>query len=137
MRAPEKYLIIEECEHGRLYKIKSRNLSLGVYDENAKGFIGIRTKFGSRFLFTEYHYDTGAPFGTAWPIEALDLVPSEIKIEERGPTIDQTTGREVAWTKESKWFFKDNNKSSDKIRPTSIENKPLFDWLDEKAKINN
>jgi len=54
---------MDQCIKGRLYRIGCRNLSLGVYDGN-EGFIGIRHKFNSRFLFTEYHFDQGAPYGT-------------------------------------------------------------------------
>lgn len=52
-----------ECVKGRVYEIRCRNLLFGVYDGEG-GFIGIRTKFGSRYLFTEYHWDKGPPFGT-------------------------------------------------------------------------
>ena len=58
-----------------LYKLNSRNLDYGVYDDAQKGFIGIRTKFGSRYLFTEYHWDTGSPFGTAMPIKEMKQCP--------------------------------------------------------------
>lgn len=58
---------LDECKHGHGYWIDARQLCYGVFDKNSKGFIGIRTKFGNRYLFTEYHWDTGAPFGTANP----------------------------------------------------------------------
>lgn len=65
------YIPLSECKRGHLYRINSRNLSLGVYDGNW-GFIGIRTKFGDRYLFTELHWDTGPPHGTVKPIEELE-----------------------------------------------------------------
>ena len=49
---------MEQCVKGRVYKLWCRNLSIGVYD-GKEGFIGIRTKFGSRYLDTEYHWDQG------------------------------------------------------------------------------
>lgn len=64
----QDYLTIEECKHGHLYKINSRNLKWGVFNASVKGFIGIREKFGRRYLFTEFHWDTGPPFGTVKPI---------------------------------------------------------------------
>lgn len=70
-----KYLTIAECQDGNLYLISSRNLALGVFRADVAGFIGIRTKFGNRFLFTEFHYDTGAPFGTVFPIKDLGECP--------------------------------------------------------------
>lgn len=54
---------MDQCIKGRLYRIGCRNLSLGVYDGN-EGFVGIRHKFNSRFLDTEYHFDQGPPYGT-------------------------------------------------------------------------
>ena len=43
---------MSECKHGWLYKIDSRNLILGVYNETQQGFVGIREKFGNEYLFT-------------------------------------------------------------------------------------
>jgi len=72
------YIPMKECEHGYLYRIASRNLSFGVYDESVQGFIGIRYKFGDRYLFTEYHWDTGEPFGTVCPINKIEPCPHEL-----------------------------------------------------------
>lgn len=68
---------LSECVHGGLYRIHARNFSLGVFNEKQQGFVGIRTKFDHRYLFTEYHYDTGAPFGTVSPKELLEQCPLE------------------------------------------------------------
>ena len=51
------YIPLNECKKGFLYEIHSRNLDFGVFDGN-DGFIGIREKFGKRYLFTEYHWET-------------------------------------------------------------------------------
>lgn len=75
MRGNEPYIPLEQCIHGITYKLHSRNLRIGVYDKQTKGFVGIRTKFGFRYLFTEYHWDTGAPFGTACPLAAIENCP--------------------------------------------------------------
>lgn len=66
---------VGECKPGWLYQLNSRNLDYGVYDESQKGFIGIRVKFGAKYLFTEYHWDTGPPFGTAMPIKEMRPCP--------------------------------------------------------------
>lgn len=63
-------------ERGHLYRIKSRNLPYGVFDGKS-GFIGIREKFLELYLFTEYDYDDGPPFGTVRVLE--DLGPSGIE----------------------------------------------------------
>jgi predicted RNase H-like HicB family nuclease len=96
---------LSECKHGYLYRISSRNLAFGVFDSTKQGFVGIREKFGHRYLFTEFHYDTGAPFGTVRPKELLEICPivdlAEWHSEERDGT---------------KW---------------AVTNQPLFDWLNE------
>ena len=66
------YIPLKECKHGYLYRIDSRNLTYGVYNKPKKGFAGIRTKFSERFVFTEYHWDTGEPFGTVKPIKCIE-----------------------------------------------------------------
>ena len=71
---------IKDCIPRRVYKIRSRNLRYGVFDGN-DGFIGIRTKFGARYLFTEYHWDIGSPFGTVYDQEDTGIdVPDEIHL---------------------------------------------------------
>jgi hypothetical protein len=63
---------IAECKRGYIYRLHSRNLAYGVFvPEDNNGFIGIRQKFDSRFLFTEYHWENGPPHGTAKPLEEM------------------------------------------------------------------
>ena len=45
---------LDQCEKGRLYIVWARNFNVAIYDGNG-GFIGVRQKFKSRFLFVEYH----------------------------------------------------------------------------------
>jgi hypothetical protein len=79
------YIALEDCKHNFLYKLMSRNLKYGVFNKETNGFTGLRRKFGSVFLFEEYHWDTGAPYGTVHPLEELedfsDLVADEDKLE--------------------------------------------------------
>jgi len=75
-----EYITIQKCQRGTVYKLSSRNLHYGVYDGD-EGFIGIRQKFGDFFLFTEYHYDQGAPFGTAKPLKEVTQLPEGITID--------------------------------------------------------
>ncbi|MFA5419826.1 MAG: hypothetical protein WC341_15340 [Bacteroidales bacterium] len=112
---------LSECKHGGLYRIFSRNLSFGVFNQHNSGFIGIREKFGNYYLFTEFHYDTGAPFGTVSPTEYLEDYPGEIS--ER---------IEVVATEE---IMKRYIGASFKVGDTTyIENEALFKWLEEKQK---
>lgn len=85
---------------GRVYALHSRNLIVGVYDGD-RGFIGIREKFGSRYLFTEYLHDPPRAWGTVRVVADLGAnVPSDIPLVE-------------GWAAESKWQ----------------ENGPLFELL--------
>lgn len=75
---------LDKCIDGNLYKLASRNLSYGVFSKKENGFIGIRQKFTLRFLDTEYHWDTGAPFGTASPLEDLGRYDEATGVVETG-----------------------------------------------------
>jgi hypothetical protein len=125
---------LSDCKDRFLYRIHSRNLSLGVFNVNNAGFIGIREKFGHFYLFTEYHYDTGA---TVRPEKELEPVPEGMSLEERLGTIDEKTGQPVDFDKPVSeggrgWYYLDTNKSSSEIRPVSVPNTALFKWLKEK-----
>ena len=61
---------LDNCTNGGVYKVFSRNLDLAIFVENR--FIGIREKFGYRFLDTEYHRESG---GTASPKELVEMCP--------------------------------------------------------------
>ncbi len=73
---------LTNCKNRHLYKISSRNLIFGVFNSENNGFVGIREKFGDEYLFTEYHWDTGAPFGTVKPTEDLGEVPENLIASE-------------------------------------------------------
>ena len=137
---------LEDCKHRRLYRIYSRNLSFGIFNEKAKGFIGIREKFGNLYLFTEYHWDTGPPFGTVHPKEELELLPEEIECRESFDTIDGKTDRPIKFDKPRKdggrgWVYTDTDEACpltedqkyQDVDPVSPTNKPLFDWLTKKS----
>jgi hypothetical protein len=106
---PPKRIPLEECKHGSLYRLSSRNLGFGVFVEATKGFVGIRTKFDHRYLFTEFHWDTGEPFGTVLPQEYLEDCPLD----------DLREG----WLGEN-----------EKGEQCYLSNTALFEWLDEKQK---
>lgn len=130
------YIKIDECVNSCLYRISSRNLTFGIYCSDWKGFVGIREKFGAEYLFTEYHYDTGAPFGTVHPKEFLENCPLADLRESIG-SFDAVTDREVAFDKPiadggKGWYYLDTGEASEVIRPASRGNQKLFDWLKEK-----
>jgi len=131
----ESYLPIDKCKKGFIYKLASRNLDIGVFDGEG-GFIGIRTKFKDRYLFTEYHWDTNKNFGTVKPLKELGQLPEGIPIKTSLDTIDEITGRAVHFDKPIAdggrgWFFTDTNEASTSIRPIAQNNHKLFDFLDK------
>lgn len=77
----DKYIALTDCVKGGIYLVHSRNLSFAVYNGNG-GFIGIRSKFESEYLFTEYHWDQGPPFGTVMPQKLLGMLPDGIPVNE-------------------------------------------------------
>ena len=75
---------------GAVYQIHSRNLVVGIWQEARKSFLGIREKFGHHFLFAEYHYDIGAPLGTAREVRRLNIsVPDGMEIAERNEALQK------------------------------------------------
>lgn len=95
------YIPISECRHGWTYKIHSRNLILGVFNSETKGFVGIREKFGDLFLFTESHCDTGAPHGTVHPEKEIEECPIKDLRESFAPICFKCKGR-VEWIRNDK-----------------------------------
>lgn len=118
---------------GRLYKILCRNLKTGIYDGNG-GFIGIREKLGSCYLFTEYHFDHGH-IGTVRGMEDTGIqLPDGIPLETRLGSEDQITKRPVAFDRPvaeggKGWFFTDTGEASEAIWPCAVGNMELFKFL--------
>jgi hypothetical protein len=79
------YIDLDKCEDKCIYFINARNGLVGVFRKETKGFILSRHKFDSNFLFEEYHYDTGEPFGTVKPIEKLSIcaVPINTNVKNK------------------------------------------------------
>ncbi len=141
----------KDCKDRHLYKIRSRNLAFGIYREETGGFIGIRSKFGSEYLFEEYHRDNGAPYGTVTPqAELTDVLPAEISMK-MGDSVchscDREVGyipwpeggsREVAISDNTKikvtgqWQHIDDKQAPCmKIDPIHKENAALRNWLED------
>ena len=83
----KEYIRLEDCIDGHVYKICARNGSFGVFSRGKKKddkewangnntFTLSRWKFSSNYLFDEFHWDLGKPFGTVKPVE--DLGPSPV-----------------------------------------------------------
>lgn len=65
----DRTIALADCVERGLYRLHSRNLVLGVYVGDGL-FVGIREKFGSRYLDTELHPERG---GTARPIDRVSI----------------------------------------------------------------
>jgi len=133
MDKPDGPLPLAACLRGHAYRLHSRNLTVGVFD-GTTGFIGIREKFGSRYLFREYHWDTGGSFGTAQPFEDLGTVPAGIPIAESLGSLDRRNRRPVAFDRPVSaggrgWYYTDSGAADAEIKPQELSNKRLFDWL--------
>jgi hypothetical protein len=135
-----KYIPVDECEDRRLYKIMSRNLRYGVYRAESRGFIGIREKFGDRYLFEEYHWDNGPPFGTVHPQEATEhVLPNDILLDESTGNFCSKCNEPVQFIKDrpddpecytGHWEHLDGTRC-EKSHCYSRGNRALFDWIEE------
>ena len=96
-----KYIKKENCKHRYLYRIHSRNLYYGVFNEEDAGFIGIREKFNNKYLFKEMHYDNGPPFGTVKPEKEIEKIPDNIILNEH--KVDKKTGSDNWVKKDGEW----------------------------------
>ena len=68
------YIKVPDLKDGFLYRILARNAGYGIWFEEQNAFTISRHKFGSNFLFEEYHWDNES-FATAKPIEELEETP--------------------------------------------------------------
>ena len=65
----DKWIPKEDLIPETEYLCYARNFEYGVWDGTK--FIYVRSKFGSTFLDTEFHWDDGAPYGTVKPLTAI------------------------------------------------------------------
>jgi hypothetical protein len=140
-----------DCIKGKVYRIKCRNLSFGVYDGNG-GFIGIREKMGNVFLFTEFHWDQGPPYGTVHSVEELTIeIPTDILIQESLGVFDPDTKRYIEFrpeeqrlttdqgpgTSKGKWYFVGTNEECEShLHSHWVPNTKLFMFLKEVERDN-
>ena len=89
-----RFIPMDQLENGRVYKIQSRNLLLGAWVAKRRGFIGIREKFGERYLFMEFHHDADPHVGTVRPQHPYDVVVPADELDERSSALWDVL---VAW----------------------------------------
>lgn len=134
----------EDCIVGMTYEIKSRNLVVGVW--TGEGFVGIREKFDSEFLFVEYHWDDGPPFGTAHAITPLAMCPMKDLSEAWTSDVCSQHLRLIEWRPDdpekdqvpgANYHTDDNSRVERDDYPRRLENTPLFKWLEPWDKLIN
>jgi hypothetical protein len=141
-----------ECVNRTLYRIHSRNLTHGVYRAETGGFLGLREKLGSIYVFEEYHLDNG-PYSTVHPLEALpEVLPPEIQLVDGLGTECLTCGVSssyVRWPEGGKrevtlkrggtmqvaglWTHLAET-GCDDVRPVGVTNAALHAWLEAMEK---
>lgn len=133
-------LPIVECKARVLYRVDTRNLGpIAVFDpECNNGFVGIRRKFGIR-LDAEYHWENGAPHGTANPWEELpETLPPTIELVQSMPTVCKHCKVRAKWRSDlsgthdgpppGTWYHLAPTKCED-CSPVSYGNEALMTWL--------
>jgi hypothetical protein len=125
-------IALQDCTDRTLYRLRSRNLRLGVFCAARRSFLGMRTKFGTRFAAEEFHWETGPPFGTARPREALpDRLPDGIELLEILPGARcGTCGAAVEYNGKDAWFHPAPSTCA-LPRPVTRRNEALERWLVE------
>lgn len=134
----DDYIKIPDLIPRRLYRIHSRNLTLGVFNPEKSGFLGIREKFGRRYVFEEHHWDQDY-YPTVKPIQDLGIdLPEGILLREGLPGFwDRTGTREVYFDRPVAeggrgWLYKDTDEPLLPGQGGYIKNNDaLFVWLEE------
>lgn len=116
---------------GTVYRVKSRNLIVAVW--TGDGFIGIREKFNDEFLFKEYAYEDGPPYGTVHPVEDLGVTVDSMPLTEHWGLICGNC-RKGAWKDRENWVYPDGNHCAGGCGPEEQDirwamNQMLFDAL--------
>ena len=131
----ENTIPLNECRNGWVYKLSSRNLAFGIFVQATNGFIGLRKKFEHRYLATEYHWETGEPFGTACPKEELEPAPPGLVLEEHGPLINDENDRVVVREAGNEYpappiyRYADTSEICDPGEIVWSRNQPLYDYM--------
>jgi hypothetical protein len=121
---------LNQCKNRKLYRVDARNFGIAVFTEAEKGFIGLRYKFGNTFPDLEYHWDTGAPHGTANPIEELpEELPEDICLDQNGPSICANCEIKVRYVPEQKRYEHLEPTHCNKLHAVIISNDAIEKWL--------
>lgn len=122
----------EQLEDGRVYLLRSRHLSCGIWDSSAEHFTGIREKFGSVFLDSETFY--GPQTGTAKPIQAMGYtLPKEIKAIDATKTRCSVCQQHAELHEDAEgrqnWQHQDQTPLCVGGRAQNVQKQAIFSWL--------
>lgn len=82
----DEHIPIDKCIDGHVYIIDARNASVGIFEKNhpfwPNAFIISRNKFNANYLFPEFHWDNGAPYGTAKPYKDTGIIAPEFETDD-------------------------------------------------------
>lgn len=110
-----------EPKYGFVYRISSRNLRVAVW--NGHTFVGIREKFGERFLDSSE---------ISWTVlQELCSVPDELLPIEEIVAWGITASGAHTYYENGKRYYEDGTIVPDNVMVYCQENKDLFRFLDE------
>lgn len=140
---PPGYVSIPEDDlmPNHAYLLRARNIRLGVWDSSRRGFVGVRTKFGDRFVDLELLYQEKS--GTAIPYYNVGLCPIK-DLSVNRPVPCSLHHMVVSWhsledknnISSGEWQHEDGSKVDTALDEFSLEtNFPLLAWLDEQEQL--
>jgi hypothetical protein len=120
------FIAADELKVGSVYRLHARNLVLGVF--TGSYFIGIREKFGNRFLDPEYPRVDRS--GTARASEEIGSIAPGIALRTSTGTVCGACGVaanfDMARPERERWLHADGTALCEKAWPTSVGNDALF-----------
>lgn len=137
MRDRDNRIKLEDCVHRKLYRVDARNLKIAVFNGGNQEFIGIREKFGARFLDHEFHWDA-VHHPTCCPMQVIGELPKELDPVVYYPgsqcgncktLVDFRKFDEADYNSKGEWYHKSQVDCTD-IRPCTINNDKLLHWLE-------
>jgi hypothetical protein len=117
-------------EVGKVYRLRSRNLLVGVFTGDR--FIGIREKFGDRYLDAEYPYDNGGTATAKEELGSIENIPLKISLGSQC----QNCGKPAKWSgppAPAPWVCEGG---CEKVYPQMVSNKELFRALEKYEQEN-
>jgi hypothetical protein len=79
------YIKLKDCKDGYTYRVEAHNGQVGIFCKESSWFELSKIKFGKNYIFEEFHYDVGAPFGSVLPIYEIEKAPifenDKVKLE--------------------------------------------------------